>query len=482
MTHGEMLITENEINGPTNLPLAKKSSFGYMFPELQRDESENLLDGLPETVEQLRRLGAVMVDPGEEHIPGIPVPAIHTFFGQFVDHDITLELGTVGHHLNDPHPLSLQQIADEIVNSRTPNLELDNVYGPDIDGNFPPQDPDNPAKLLLGKVADGQGLPKNKDVRNDFHRLENGSPAIGDSRDDENVIINQLHVAFLRAHNTLVDRGCRFDEAQKLLIQHYQWLVLDDFLGHITDPVVVKMIRSKGARFFDPPARSFFVPLEFSVAAFRFGHSKVRAAYDNFNNIQVGGGLDLLFRPGRTLPEHWIISWPSFLDAEDPGRFPRPTDTSLTRQLTELPPDVLSGQDPEPNLATRNLLRGLILRMPTGQAVARRMEAQGIRPMNEEEIASVAEKIPGQKAFLNESKFLLKKTPLWFYILAEAAFYSRGHHLGPVGSTIVAEVLIAILRHSTYSILCEPHWRPTIGDTPGKFDLEDLLKLAGVFS
>src|SRR6185369_13491488 len=140
---------------------------------------------------------------------------------------ITLELGTVGHHLNDPHPLSLQQIADEIVNSRTPNLELDNVYGPDIDGNFPPQDPDNPAKLLLGKVADGQGLPKNKDVRNDFHRLENGSPAIGDSRDDENVIINQLHVAFLRAHNTLVDRGCRFDEAQKLLIQHYQWLVLD---------------------------------------------------------------------------------------------------------------------------------------------------------------------------------------------------------------------------------------------------------------
>jgi hypothetical protein len=118
--------------------------------------------------------------------------------------------------------------------------------------------------------------------------------------------------------------------------------------------------------------------------------------------------------------------------------------------------------------------------MPTGQAIAKAMAAQGIRPMTEQEISSVAYEIPGQLKFLQGTHFL-RRTPLWFYILAEAAFYSRGHHLGPVGSTIVAEVLIGVLRNSTDSILADPHWRPTLGSTPGKFDFQDLLKLAGVF-
>ncbi len=100
--------------------------------------------------------------------------------------------------------------------------------------------------------------------------------------------------------------------------------------------------------------------------------------------------------------------------------------------------------------------------------------------MTDDEIISVTKTFPDQPAILKESGFLTR-TPLWFYILAEAAFYSRGHHLGPVGSTIVAEVLIGILHNSTDSILGDPHWRPTLGDTPGQFDLEDLLKLAGVF-
>jgi hypothetical protein len=108
------------------------------------------------------------------------------------------------------------------------------------------------------------------------------------------------------------------------------------------------------------------------------------------------------------------------------------------------------------------------------------MAAQGILPMTEEQISSVAKDIPGQGEVLRGTKFLTR-TPLWFYILAEAAYYNRGHHLGPVGSTIVAEVLIAVLRRSTYSILSDPNWRPTLGSTPGKFELEDLLKLAGVF-
>jgi hypothetical protein len=478
LAHGEILTVDGD---DFTTPDYTTSPFGYMFRDLQRDD-KNLLETSPATVNHLRQLGEAMTDPTEDVIPGVPVPAIHTFFGQFVDHDITLERGTESTRLEEPKPLLLDEIDKKIRNSRSPALDLDSVYGPDIDGLLSPRDPANPGKMLLGEVERGMGLPRGKDVWNDFPRgLCDGFPRIGDSRNDENIITLQIHVAFLRAHNAIVDRGYRFDEARKLLIQHYQWIVLDDFLERIADPTIVKMIRYRGGRFFNPPARSFFMPLEFSVAAYRFGHSKVRPAYDDFNDKQESGVLNNLFRPSRRLTDDWIIDWPSFLDPENPGRFPRPIDTSLTYALLHLTTPLPEGPKPEQNLAVRNLLRGYILRMPTGQAVARAMASQGIQPMTDKQIASVAMDISSHQLDVLEKAKFLTRTPLWFYILAEAAFYSRGHHLGPVGSTIVAEVLIAVLRKSTYSILSDSQWRPTLGDTLGKFDLEDLLKLAGVF-
>lgn len=481
LIHGEVLSLETESYDFKMYGADYRTwPFSYMFPDLQRD-GKHLLETSSKTVKDLRELGKVMKDPGEKQIPGIPAPAIHTFFGQFVDHDITLERGSANIRLEDPTPLPLDTIA-KFVNSRSPNLDLDSVYGPDINGVLSPRDPTNPAKLLLGQVEPGLGLPRGKDVWNDFPRvLSDGSPKIGDSRNDENIVTGALHIAFLRAHNAIVDQGYRFDQARKLLTQHYQWIVLDDFLERIADPNIVKLIRYRGGRFFNPPARSFFVPLEFSVAAYRFGHSKVRAAYDDFNDKRRAGGLDLLFRPSRRLTDDWIIEWPSFLDPENPRRFPRPLDTLLTEQLLELDPTQLPEPNPETNLAVRNLLRGYILRMPTGQAVATAMAPQGILPMTEKQIASVVKEVSDVQYDLLIKTDFLSRTPLWFYILAEAAYYSRGHHLGPVGSTIVAEVLIGVLRNSTESILSDPQWRPTLGNTQGKFDLEDLLRLAGVF-
>jgi hypothetical protein len=70
------------------------------------------------------------------------------------------------------------------------------------------------------------------------------------------------------------------------------------------------------------------------------------------------------------------------------------------------------------------------------------------------------------------------RTPLWFYILAEAAHFKNGLCLGPVGSAIVAGVLIELVRRSTDSILSEPNWVPTLGN--GHFDLAKLFQLAGV--
>ena len=466
-------------------------SFGYMFPELQSDP-RYLLETSRSTVDDLRRLGEHgMEDPvglndhDDLKAPGVPVPTIYTFFGQFVDHDITLERGSMKIELKDyPDPIDPYALAKTIINSRSPNLDLDNVYGPDLDGKLAPRDLINPDKLQIDKVdtdASPRGLPPTKDIYNDLPRDGDGRALIGDPRDDENVVLAQLHVAFLRAHNALIDRGLCFGEARKLLRQHYQWIVLDDFLERIADPNIVKKIRYHGPKFFNPSSKSLFMPLEFSVAAFRFGHSKVRLRYPNANRFQESGMLGTIFsNAGGRISADWVIDWTAFLGSEDRDHFPRPIDTALVKPLLHLDPAQLGPGDPEPNLAVRNLLRGYILRLPTGQAVARAMAAQGILPMTCDQILSVGAKIANQNDILLSTTFL-ERTPLWFYILAEAAHYSRGYHLGPVGSTIVAEVLIGVLRNSSDSILSDPHWRPTLGAAPGKFELEDLLKLAGVF-
>ena len=480
-SEAETLLDENleETSG--------KWPFRYLFPELQ-DDDENLLPESETTVKDLRYIGLeAMRDPATK-IKGVPVPAIYTFLGQFIDHDITL-MDDQGAHISlaNPAPLSSDQI-NKIVNSRSPNLDLDNVYGPNIDGQLsPPRDSDDPRKMKIEKVIHAGGLPKGvNDEWHDFPRIDNKIARIGDSRDAENLILAQLHVAFLRAHNNIVvDGDLEFEEAKKLLIQHYQWIVLDDFLEKICDRGIVKKIRYGEPKFFTPSSESFYMPLEFSCAVYRFGHSKVRASYDQFNSKQPIGTFDFLFGfSKRRLPDDWVISWPSFLDTKNEDRLPRRIDTTLSSSLLYLGPPQLNGQDPtEGNLAVRNLLRGYILKMPTGQAVAKAMASQGIQPLTPEQIMSVAAEIPippneTQADFLQNTKTdFSKRTPLWFYILAEAAL-DGGHHLGPVGSTIVAEVLIGVLRNSTYSILAEPGWMPTLGETPGKFDIEDLLKLA----
>jgi hypothetical protein len=452
--------------------------FGYMFPELQL-KNENLLR--ESAVDNLRGMGKVMEDPANTQ--GVLVPAIYTFLGQFIDHDISREKGSSKvRTLSDPSPIDPDQIPKDIVNSRSPNLDLDHVYGPDVDGELAPRDTQDPNKLLVEKVGPGPlGPIPGKDEYNDLPRRGDGSARIGDQRDDENIVISQLHVAFLRAHNTLVvDHGLPFAAARKLLTQHYQWIVLNDFLDRVLDPVIVKRVRFDGPKFFNPSRRTFFMPLEFSVAAYRFGHSKVREGYNQFNCKQGSGGLDLLFTNSRQrLTDDWVIDWKAFLQPEKRLNLPRPIDTSLTHALLELRPKQLDDEKSVNNLAVRNLLRGYILRMPTGQAVAGAMASEGILPLTREQILSATEHNGPLHNFLKKTD-LPERTPLWFYILAEAAFYSRGYHLGPVGSTIVAEVLIGILRNSTHSILAEPDWRPTLGPTPGKFDITDLLKLAGV--
>jgi heme peroxidase len=465
--------------------------FGYLFCELQK-KSSSLLPTSTKTVSDLRRLGETMIDKiGATLGPNARVPAVYTFFGQFVDHDITFAAMSKDvqciSEACDPTPIPLEKVALKIRNLQTPCLDLATVYEGDAQRKG-----DN--EMRIDQVTESpNGFPDHvslADPYHEFHDLPREKRAsggkvdrmalIGDTRNDENLIIAQLHVAFLRAHNFLVkDQEHTYESARKFLRQHYQWIVLDDFLYQVADHEIVDKVRDKKPSFFNPPAGAFFMPLEFTVAAYRFGHSKVRPAYD-INNLNTGELFRLFIftlasgslAGADNLPSDWIINWKGLVFPSKPAHFSRPIDTMLSEPLSGL---LQAGGKPmgqETNLAIRNLLRGYILRMPTGQAVA---EAMGFTPLDDTEIASVAGS-PEQLTALKDGKFL-ERTPLWFYILAEAAKQKEGECLGEVGSTIVAEVLYRILENSTDSILTDRTWKDP---DPGTYKLADLLKLARV--
>jgi hypothetical protein len=477
--------------------------FDFMFLSLQSNQA-NLLPQDPATPARLKELGRAMIDPGAT-TGDSDLPAIYTYFGQFVDHDITLESGsfTTTRLLSSALvPLPLDTIRNDLKNLRTATLELDSLYGPPAPRSFP-----NLNKMLIGRVTSLQGTekpslrPRGKGDDNDLPReprsadfRHDRAARIGDPRNDENLIVAQLHLAFLKAHNRLVDQGRTFAQARRVLRQHYQHIVIRDFLKRIADPAIVDGIITGGNRFYDAMAEPFFLPLEFTVAAFRFGHTLIRDDYDfnlNFNRSgdpgTIPADLGFLFTftalSGQlgdfdTLPDNWIIEWEHFVDTgTGVANKARKFDTKLSTGLFHL--QTVQGKEETPadaaRLAVRNLLRGYGLRMPTGQAVANHL---GLTALTATQLRAAAASTT-QASVLQNTGFLTR-TPLWYYLLAEAKHHG-GQRLGPVGSTIVAEVLIGLVRRSDDSILRTPGWTPTLpAATPGRFELADLLRFARV--
>jgi len=240
---------------------APRRDYGFMFRELQNPG--NRLPTTPRTVKHLKALGLTMVEGREGAVGNAEdLPAIYTYFGQFIDHDITLEQGSLPSPQalvkDDVAPLALDKIRI-LKNLRWAGLELDSLYGPTA--------PRVGAKMKLGKVSQAGDRPPGKSDDNDLPRLGTNTTdptkaraaQIGDPRNDENLIISQLHLAFLKAHNRLIDQGKTFEQAQQILRQHYQHLVLHDFLKrHVADPKVVDDVLEHGNRFYHPEVEPFF--------------------------------------------------------------------------------------------------------------------------------------------------------------------------------------------------------------------------------
>lgn len=394
----------------------------------------------------------------QEDLDNPTIPAAYTYLGQFLDHDITFDPVSSLDRQNDP---------DALVNFRTPRLDLDSVYGSGPDDEPFQYDQSAPGKLLVEPNRNGE---------RDLPRTSQRIALIGDPRNDENTIVSQLQLAFLLGHNKLVDQTGNFRDAQQLLRWHYQWVIVNDFLPRIVGRNTFDQVaRRRPDGTIDPKRRYYkprnqaYMPIEFSVAAYRYGHSQVRGIYDLNTTVTERpifiagdnvGELDDL-RGRRPLPREWTIDWSRFVSiADSQPQLSRKIDTQLAAGLFDLP-GIATGQ-PQ-SLAERNLLRSERLGLPSGQAVAQFM---GITPLDSATLGAP------------------EPTPLWFYILRESEL-AGGQHLGPVGGRIVAEVILGLIEMDPQSYLSlAPAWTPTIpaqaGD-PTKFELADLLQFAAPF-
>ncbi|MGD1910088.1 MAG: heme peroxidase family protein [Rivularia sp. (in: cyanobacteria)] len=471
-----------------NQPLgefAQTGKFGRMFRRLPP---------FTPSIESLTELGDAMndIDPTSTDGDNLNVPAGFTYLGQFIDHDITFDTTALQEVLVDP--LALR-------NFRTPRLDLDSVYGCGVKTQRYLYQLDDPDLFAIGKTNSQPGggdssIPT--ELPNDLPRAASTLAIIGDPRNDENLIVAQTHLAFLKFHNKIVE-GIKngsiqpinstdksvFEQARELVIWHYQWIVLNDFLTRILDREQLSLVLDRGRRFFrfrDEP----FIPVEFSVAAYRLGHSMVRGEYD-FNRVftpRAGGvtpaTLQLLFaftaESGQLgdfadvpIPSDWIIDWRRFyeIDANLPVQFSRKLDPFLVEPLKNIP------NIPHPaSLAVRNLLRGRSLGLPSGQRIARRMR---FKPLSSVQISTGIDGVVAEK-----HNFHIE-SPLWYYILKEAQIQQQGNRLGQVGSRILAEVFVGLLEADSSSFLaCNPDWKPTLpAQVPGKFTMTDLLNFVG---
>jgi len=435
------------------------------------------------------------------------IPAGFTYLGQFVDHDLTFDKTSVMLGQNVSPALLLQ--------GRSPSLDLDSLYGAGpidpVSAKFYKADG---IHLKAGKTVaagdpamNGFDLPRGEGTTNAAKR----KAVIPDFRNDENLVVAQTHLAFIRFHNRIVDSlpasPTRFAQARELAIKHYQWMIRHDYLPRICAPGVVNDVFNNGRKVFEAGATPTDVPtmpIEFSVAAFRLGHSMVRRAYNWNKRFDDGAGtLDWLFIFSATggdlggelrLASNWIADFRRLYAFNEAGRADlvvRPAkfnramriDSRLVNPLKNLPPGTFGGpsvpfDDPRANLAFRNLTRAKMVKLATGQQMARFMKNKGV---NLTTLTKTQLRNGNNGADLDgltqaQREAVLKDTPLWFYILREAEL--NNGKLKGVGARIVAETFHRAIEGSSASIVRDPAWRPTLGPNSNTFRMVDLLLFA----
>ena len=479
-THGlsgyDAFVVDCANHSPSPLPQA----FGRLGP---RNELSGIApDGSPFDDTSVQKAFTQALDEMRDtkDVEG-SAPAGMTFFGQFIDHDVTLDAQSAIGTRIDPRSLR---------NVRTPALDLDCVYGDGNEASPYLYHPKHHGFLLFGTKANPRDLARNG----------HGTALIGDFRNDENQIISQIQGAFVQMHNILMTalqkdasmvpqafEGIRaqaiaqgikpgegtFQAARRILRLHYHWIVLNDFLPDFVDADVLESVKAAFAAGTLPKpfkADSPMMPIEFSGTAYRFGHATVQNDYE----LSETSGTVNLFEMGRdefsARDKKLNISFGKLFDLPGNAKFQkaRPIGRKLAGSIFNLhfvgEPLKIAGRalslEDSRKLPHRNIFRDrMTLELASGQQMARLMHVP--------EIAAPKEL----------TKHGITKTPLWYYCLQEAE--SHGGKLGPVGGTIVAGTLMRLLALDPESLLCSAHdfkpWTALGASKAGNFSLGHML-------
>jgi hypothetical protein len=312
--------------------------------------------------------------------------------------------------------------------------------------------------------------------------------------------------------------GLSFEEIQQRVRFHYQYVVLNDFLSRIVSDAVLAQLKT-GAHYDRSKIKYFhwktwpFMPVEFSVACYRLGHSMIRPGYrlndaaDMLLPIFPDGNLVKGLTGFQDMADGRAIDWGRFIDLDNRAygkdgeddspanqkrlQFAYRIDASLVNPLHALPAEIAS--DPPPSLPLRNLERGWRLKLPSGQSVAKAMH---LIPLEDSEILigkAVDQPDAGEDPVAIDTVAngaFAKNCPLWTYVLAEAAHHKASitipaqgapgpistPQLGPVGGRIVSEVILGLVFGDNFSVLSlDPHWAPVTGPN---FKLKNLVSYA----
>ncbi|MDE4100067.1 hypothetical protein [Phaeobacter gallaeciensis] len=438
------------------------------------------------TVTELANVAEAMTSGGfVEPQQSTEIPAVMTYFGQFLAHDVThLQWSTpesAWTNLRAGHSLDFGTVLTQTDLSHPQNSNWNCHAG-----------------VSLGETTttgEHRDLPRSL--------LPYGQSCTSDARNDTNLALAQIIVLLtrflhaVRQHNPTLS----VEQVGALTAQHLQAVVLDDYLRTICDPGIWQDIRDNGRSLvWTDKTRPFYVPIEFAAAGFRFGHSMVRDMYAHWGDSDKFMCATTFLRfvhdppdPANSLINGrlggiWAHDWRAFSRLADAGDMVRaaridPNIAFAFRDLSEghfaLKTAPQAGATI--NLAHHTLKRQYTLGLPTGQQLA---QLAGVPTMSAAEVlgtgySNIADAID-QAGFGSD-------TPLWFYILREAEFFQGGGRLGPLGSRLVCETLHAAIENSAASILTETGGpAPEVSFVPtmprvtngGLYKIEDVIALA----
>ena len=320
---------------------------------------------------------------------------------------------------------------------------------------------------------------------------------IADPRNDDHLLISQLLALFHALHNIVSaklaagDGGSatpnddfrtyrRFLEARKIVAIVWRKVIVNDLLKRLLEPGVHAYYASAQTRYptdFIDKTDDGRVPVEFSHAAYRFGHVMIRFSYElndrrlNGAELETASIGEILDRSSSRQPRRlpvactWLVDWSRFFDMGDGQKL------NFSRRITPVVHGSLAGDSYFPNengadggLFYRDFIRGVdagirsVASLIAGLKPSERQRSRLLNDPNyrEHEIGLWLNPCGGHKFSTADQISLSQDPPLLFFILFEAAHEHNGERLGILGSTIIAEVFFAALKKTQATIEDDP--------------------------